>query len=304
MAKVIKVDIGSQMDSIVEEFKKALTTSKLANGKFTFTHDFGTVEKKATLIYSTKAWLKTKVLVDHFSSEVAWHGFAHRVDGEENTYKIEDLEVYPQEVTGATVTTDQEEYTKWLYAHTDEEFNSIRAQCHSHVNMGVSPSGTDETLYRHILGQLSQDDFYIFTIHNKKGDMTRIIYDLRDNLSFDNKDIDVVVEGLEGFVAEADSQVKKHVYTNTGSTGSGYPYGGYRDGYGYYDYGGTSGYTGYQGGYSGGNQQRGGAPANTGKVTTTPALVTTSGNGGKPAPGSVTPAGKGDQGQRFGYKKK
>ena len=136
--------------------------------------------------------------------------------------------------------------------------------------------------------------------------MTRIIYDLRDNLSFDNKDIDVIVEGLEGFVAEADSQVKKHVYTNTGSTGSGYPYGGYRDGYGYYDYGGTSGYTGYQGGYSGGNQQRGGAPANTGKTTsvgTTPALVTTGGNGGKPAPGSVTPAGKGDA-QRFGYKKK
>lgn len=297
MAKVIKINIDEEVDSIIEEIRKALTTSKFPNGKFTFTKDFGTVDKKAKLIYSAKAWVKTKLLVDHFSSEVAWHGIAHRVEGEDNTYKVEDLLVYPQEVTGATVTTDQEEYTKWLYAHDDDVFNGIRAQCHSHVNMGVTPSATDTDLYWKILGQLGPDDFYIFTIHNKKGDMTKLIYDMRDNLCFETKDVDLIIEGCEGFISDAENAVKRHATTynngynsynsgyNSGYGGSGYNSGGnsgYNSGYSG-QYGGTSGYGGYTGG-----QQRGGAPVNT----------------GKPAAGSVTPAGKGDQGQRFGYKKK
>jgi hypothetical protein len=129
-----------------------------------------------------------------------------------NEFVIEDIFVYPQEVTGATVTTDQEGYTNWLYEFDDETFSKIRMQGHSHVNMGVSPSTVDNGHREKILDQLDDDMFYAFMIWNKRLDCHTLIYDMANNILYDDKDITVKIIGddsLDEFLADAEKKVQK-----------------------------------------------------------------------------------------------
>ncbi len=222
MSKYIQVT-DAEIEEIKRDFDEALKNAKLSNGKFTFTRDIGNIDRRATLFFSEKAWIKQNALVDEFSDEVAWHGIAYRGDDEgADDYIIDDIMVYPQEVTGSTVTTDQEKYQNWLYQQEDEVFNNIRMQGHSHVNMGVTPSSVDETLYERILDQLEGDMFYIFMIWNKKGDKTIRIYDFGKNILFETKDVDVEIIGvdIEDFVKESKEQVVKKAYKTGVSTTS------------------------------------------------------------------------------------
>ena len=229
MSKLIKIP-DTEITKISQELIETLRKMKMSCGKLSFTKDFGKVERRADLIFTEKAWLKQEMLVREFDKEVAWHGIAYRGDDpEKDEYYIEDIIVYPQEVSGATVTTDQEEYQNWLMSHEDEIFNNIRMQGHSHVNMSTSPSGVDETLYESILGQLEDSMFYIFLIWNKRDQRTIRIYDLKKNILFETSDIDIYTEGgynLDEFLAEAKEVVKTKTYTNYNYGNSPY-YGGY-----------------------------------------------------------------------------
>lgn len=192
MSKIIKMT-PENIAELRKDFEEALRGMKLSDGKISFTRTFGTIQRKATLQFTEIAWLKMQTLVREFDKEVAWHGIAKRGDEDgKDSYIISDILVYPQEVTGATVNTDQEKYQMWLMGHDDEVFNSIRMQGHSHVNMGTSPSSVDTSLYDRILEQLDDDMFYIFLIWNKRGDKTIKIYDLAKNVLFETSDITVV----------------------------------------------------------------------------------------------------------------
>lgn len=177
-------------------------------------------------------------LVREFDKEVAWHGIAHRCEDEEDAYIISDILVYPQEVTGATVNTDQEKYQMWLMNHDDDVFNNIRMQGHSHVNMSTSPSTVDTSLYDRILEQLDDDMFYIFLIWNKRNEKTIKIYDLAKNVLFETADVTVSVReddiGMERFLKNAKEMVQDKKYTPVKTTtyGNPYGYGGYYGAYG------------------------------------------------------------------------
>jgi len=148
-------------------------------------------------------------LVTSFADEVAWHGLAVRRG--ENEFVIEDILVYPQEVTGSTVQTDQTLYTNWLYGFDDETFDKIRMQGHSHVNMGVSPSDVDKSHRAKILAQLDKGMFYIFMIWNQLLQIHTIIYDMKNSFLYENSDITVKIIGddsLESFLADAKEKVQ------------------------------------------------------------------------------------------------
>lgn len=145
------------------------------------------VTEKARLVFLPTAWEKMIALIDECNKEIAWHGTVTKVN---NTYTISDIFVFPQTVTGCTVTSDDTEYSMWLANQPDNIFNSLRFHGHSHVNMGVSPSGTDTNYQEDILKNLQ--DFYIFAIFNKKGDSWCAIYDVKDNTAYDNKDIELI----------------------------------------------------------------------------------------------------------------
>lgn len=207
-----------------EEFYEHLRSAKLQDGKFEFKKTLDAPKEKATLHFTINAYLKMTRLVQAFTTEVAWHGVAYR-DGDKN-YCIRDIIVYPQSVTGTTVNTDQEKYEEWMMGLDDETFNNLRMQGHSHVNMATSPSGVDLDHQRRILDMLEGDMFYIFLIWNKKDERTVKIYDLKDNLLYENADINVLIDGLEDyslFEAAARKMVTYKTYYPTYNQGTSTP---------------------------------------------------------------------------------
>lgn len=275
MAKIIKLTQDCLIE-IRKDFEEALRGAKLSDGKISFSKNFGCIKRDATVYFTNEAWQKMQALIKGFDKEVAWHGTAFRGENGTDDYFITDILVYPQEVTGATVNTDQEKYQMWLMNHDDDVFNNIRMQGHSHVNMGVTPSGVDTSLYERILEQLDDDMFYIFLIYNKRGDKTFKIYDLAKNILFETSDVTVKVldnntdgagihldsltdeenkavndflveyrvqKRMDEFTKSAKEMVKDKVYTPT-QYGSGYYGSGYGGNYGY------GGYGGYNGGYN------------------------------------------------------
>jgi hypothetical protein len=92
-------------------------------------------DRNAVVWFTLKAYRKTLALVTEFSDEVGWHGAVSRLGV--NEFVIEDIFVYPQQVTGSTVSTEQAAYTEWLYGLDDDTFGKIRMQGHSHVNIAI-----------------------------------------------------------------------------------------------------------------------------------------------------------------------
>ena len=231
MAKIIKLT-PEYKDQIMKEFGEALSNAKFSDGKLSYTKIFNSVQRKATVYFTELAWLKMQTLVREFDKEIAWHGVAYRGDDpEKDEYTITDILVYPQEVTGATVTADQSKYQMWLYSHDDDVFNNIRMQGHSHVNFSTSPSGVDTSWYESILNQLDDSMFYIFLIYNKKGDNTYLIYDMAKNVLFETADVTVKIiddgTGMSAFLEDAKSKVTTRAvqtpsYNSDGRYGSYY----------------------------------------------------------------------------------
>ena len=216
---------------LVQNFEQWLKTAKIADGKLNFSKNIIPTkvesDNKPVVLFKEMAWLKIKTLVRMFDTEVAWHGTVNRVD--ETHFEITDIMVYPQTVTGATVNTDQAEYEMWLMRQPDEVFNAIRFQAHSHVNMAVSPSATDETHQKKIVDQLGPDDFYIFMIINKRDEFHVRIYDMKTNLLYEPADVVIQYEPneLDNFIAVSNAQVQKKTYVGTGYNYGGYNYGKY-----------------------------------------------------------------------------
>lgn len=245
MSKPIKMT-QEYIEEAKQNFAEALKNAKMSDGKFTFTKSFISNDRKATLIFSEKAWMKMNLLVTFNDKEVGWHGTAFRQ--ENDTYRIEDILVYPQMVDGTNVNTDQEKYELWLMTQPDEIFNNLRMQGHSHVNMSTTPSSVDIAHQEKILEQMTDDKFYIFLIWNKRGEKTIKIFDMAKNILFETSDITEKHEeepnGFIQFLSESSKLVEKKqspVYSG-GYSNTNY-YGG--SSYGGYAYNGAS-YSGYQ----------------------------------------------------------
>ena len=195
------------------DFAATLAGVKMSDGKFSYNKSFKYENATATVWLTIEAYKKIVALVTEFPDEVGWHGTVSRPC--DNEFIIEDIFVYPQVVTGSTVNTDQEAYTNWLYALDDDTFTSVRMQGHSHVNMGVSPSGVDDKHRQQILDQLEPDMYYIFMVWNKSLSMHTLIYDMERNVLYEDRDIEVNLHGSEGmdeFLADAREKVQKPVF--------------------------------------------------------------------------------------------
>jgi len=196
-----------------KDFNEMLNGMKMSGGELNYRKIYEYKDSEAVVWLTPEAYKKILALVTAFSDEVAWHGTVTR-EGD-NEFIIDDIYVYPQEVTGSTVNTDQFEYTDWLYSLDDETFNKVRMQGHSHVNMGVSPSGTDEKHRQQILEQLDPNMFYIFMIWNKSLSVHTLIYDMARNILYENKDVAVQLLGgdsMDEFLTDAREKVRKKSY--------------------------------------------------------------------------------------------
>lgn len=173
-------------------------------------------------------------LVARYDTEVQWHGQVRRLSDFE--FEIFDIIVPPHEVSGTTVTSEYRPYCEWLNGLDDETFTTVKFHGHSHVNMSVSPSGTDTKYRLDLVTQLPKptdvnDVFYIFFIVNKKHEWSAEIYDFTNDALYSSDEIvletvfdDYGEDTLEGFIANAKKvAVSRKYYSGYNSTGySGY----------------------------------------------------------------------------------
>lgn len=243
------------IDKRIEEFTASLReklSGKMSTAKISFQEDVNpsiklTEEEKVTLFFSAVAEKKQAELIQQCEKEVGWHGVVTRLSDKE--FMVEDILVFPQVVTGSTVTPAATEYTNWQNSLSDEEFNHMRFHGHSHVNMGVSPSGTDTGFQDNLVQNVK--DFYIFLITNKSGDIWLSIYDVENNTLYENSDINYTYyQTPEAAWAKKElEKVRTQTYTAP-KTNYGSGVGIYGGNYGYYggarDYDETyQGYYGY-----------------------------------------------------------
>lgn len=174
---------------------KAKLDAQHTNGDISIYENLDTIPEgtaRPRLYITPVAYCKIMMYIRDTSTEIAWHGTVSR-NAEDNSYCIKDVFLYPQELSAATVVSDDEKYPTWLETLDDETYNTMRFQGHSHVNFSANPSVTDLDFYRTILGMLPENDYYIFMIMNKSGDMTLIIYDLQQNKVYNKADIDLII---------------------------------------------------------------------------------------------------------------
>lgn len=193
------------LQAVKERMERLKTLKFAANEKKTVSVSFDIPDakddKKATLLFKPDAWIKMYALINSFSTEVEWHGTASRVD--ETTFMVDDILLFPHQVSAATVTSDQKAYEEWVDSLDNDTFDRLRFHGHSHVNMATSPSGVDREYRNNILRGFGtpRDDtdyFYVFLIGNKRGEIEAEIYDLQNNAMYSNDEIDVEVELADG----------------------------------------------------------------------------------------------------------
>ena len=220
--KKINIDDNFKQE-IIAKFTDYINKTKLADNKINFTMNIdNTVDstkiQKPTVYISSLAYLKMMLYIRDTDIEIAWHGTVER-NQKENWYFIKDVFLYPQIIRATTVDTDQEKYQDWLQNIEDDEvFNNIRFQGHSHVHMSTSPSSTDLNMYNNFLQVLPKNDFYIFMIMNKHGEITCFIYDLAKNLIYDTADINIKIianktqDLLKDITTEKEKYCEEHKY--------------------------------------------------------------------------------------------
>lgn len=140
--------------------------------------------RKPEIHFTKIAMAKMKSLVAESDIEVAWHGVVTKVG---SRYTITDILVYPQSATSVTVESDDDKYPMWMMSIDDDVHSKLRMQGHSHVNMGVNPSGVDYEFMDELGSMVS--DFYIFIILNKKHKMFIELWDKQSHIIYESSDL-------------------------------------------------------------------------------------------------------------------
>lgn len=204
------------MGRLLQEARKQIESALLFTDKITCTLSLGIKrlpeEERVQIHFSEQAYYKMKELVYQCEKEVAWDGIVERDKENDRVFYIKDIIVYPQTVTASSVSTDDEKYAKWLMELDDETFQRRRFNGHSHVNMETSPSAVDLAYREQSVKNVK--DFFIFGIFNKKGDCDFSVYDVENNLLYENEDI-VLHFPLPDFSEWAKNEIEKNVMEKT-----------------------------------------------------------------------------------------
>ena len=154
-------------------------------------------------------YAKIKNIIDMSPLEVGW--LSH-VSISNNIYRIDSCEIVEQKVMSAEteMTTQglQDFMQNTIKKKGVKYFNDVRCWGHSHVNMGVSPSGQDQ---KQILAW-KESEYEIMLIMNKKGDLYSALYDFKNNKKHIGLPVHIVFDGFsEKQKKEISKELKKKV---------------------------------------------------------------------------------------------
>jgi hypothetical protein len=145
------------------------------------------------VIYSFKAREKIRHIVDAVATEVGWIGLIALDPKFPLEILVVDIELATQVVASTTCTMSalgKVEATDRLFDNNPDYPQAyIGYWGHSHVNMGVSPSGQDVDT---AMENSDVKSMYVACIHNKKDDVNCDIYDFANNVW--HEDVDVYTE--------------------------------------------------------------------------------------------------------------
>jgi hypothetical protein len=201
-------------DNALEIFKNLLNNAEgNTDLKINITTETLLIEQgieKPTVFILSSAYNKMMALIKSSNKELAWYGVATRI---KHNYFIEDILVYPQTVTAATVDADEEKCAKWFMELPDDIINNLKFQGHSHVGMTASPSGRDTNNWLQFANLLKPDEFMLLCIGNNKGDFYWNIYDKAINVFFENKDITMTIVDEKGnsIIDWAKESIEKYI---------------------------------------------------------------------------------------------
>jgi hypothetical protein len=131
--------------------------------------------------------------VDGCADEIGWLGTAYR-DGKEIT--INDVYLFEQEVHATTTEITPEGLSNFAMELMNQPdgvdiWNNMKVWGHSHVNMGITPSGQDDLQMQTF--QEGGHDWFIRLIANKKGELKVDLYDYTTGVIY----LDLPWEALE-----------------------------------------------------------------------------------------------------------
>ena len=173
-------------------------------------------EKPPMVCFTEQVLAKFKGYVDNCSLEIGWLALV-RIDAQ-GRYIVYDTILPHQNVSA--VTTDLmesglQEVGEEILKTRPDEFNNVRCWCHSHVNMQVCPSGTDDKTFEQFYENC---EYFIRVICNKKGDMRVDFVDLEKEIRYDNinwyillsKETEALNNSIEKYQKEIDEIVAKN----------------------------------------------------------------------------------------------
>jgi hypothetical protein len=136
--------------------------------------DMPIARRTPRVFYTPDVWDRMWFLISINDKEVGWLGLVNPLPS--GDYLVYDIFVPPQRVHGAETEIDQEAMTDLAMQLIDagQDTNQLFYWGHSHVNMGVSPSGQDE---RQIDEYLAHCPRFIRGIYNKKGERKVDVFD-------------------------------------------------------------------------------------------------------------------------------
>ena len=179
------------------------------------------------VVMSVTAMAKVQQYVHQCSLEIGWMGLVTQEmsAGGYPLLILHDPYAPAQEVSGATTDLDptgKGSFADWAIG-LGEKAELIKWWGHSHVNMGVSPSGTDmTTFYEHI--ENDKGNPFVMSIHNKKGANYVNLY-LGHGLYV--KDAPMVInygsqEIIDEVAAELSQNVREKTYVKSVASNFGY----------------------------------------------------------------------------------
>ena len=189
-----------RMAFMTEEMKKNLITkytqrineAMLYDKQIAPNPEFKKLKAYINLVFDPIAFLKMYCMVQNNQCEVGWNGVVDKLG--KGKYRVSDILIYPQVVSGVTVESDDNKMPMWYFGLGADTSNRLKLQGHSHVDMGVTPSPKDIKNQYETAQQLKKG-FYIFMIMNKRNQCFFKIIDLEDNMIYDSEDVTVSIEG-------------------------------------------------------------------------------------------------------------
>lgn len=184
------------------------------------------------IIVNKKALDMMEIIVERCKLEVGWLGTVSKIN--ESTFHIEEVFLPEQEVSAASTDLMEDGMAKLveklLAEGRDDAVSKLRFWGHSHVNMGISPSTTDDSTMKEF--EENGCEFFVRAIMNKRGEAKFDLYDYKRGISYINISWSVETPRSEELETEikklVDDNVKEKRY-DTGYYNNGY----YDNGYGY-----------------------------------------------------------------------